>query len=80
MNDCLRHIDFALGSPANTLVTAGKYASRAVYDDKRKVSSMQGRVSAWMQYMKVLFRIQIYDFGIWLRRSLSSTTIMIKSS
>jgi hypothetical protein len=41
---------------------------------------MQGRVSAWMQYMKVLFRIQIYDFGIWLRRSLSSTTIMIKSS
>ena len=80
MNDCLRHIDFALGSPANTLITAGKYASRAVYDDKRKVSSMQGRVSAWMQYMKVLFRIQIYDFGIWLRRSLGSTTIMIKSS
>ena len=31
MNDCLRHIDMALESPTNTLVIAGKYASKAVY-------------------------------------------------
>lgn len=33
MNDCLRHIDHALGSNANTLVVAGKYAAKAVYRD-----------------------------------------------
>ena len=26
MNDCLRHVDMALGSPANNLVVAGRYA------------------------------------------------------
>lgn len=25
MNDCLRHVDFALGSPVNSLVVAGQY-------------------------------------------------------
>lgn len=68
MNDCLRHIDFALGSPANTLVIAGKYASRAVYEDQAKHSSTIGKISSWIQYVKVLFRIQVYDLGIWLRR------------
>jgi hypothetical protein len=31
MNDCLRHIDFTLGSPTNTIIIAGKYAAKAVY-------------------------------------------------
>jgi aarF domain-containing kinase len=74
MNDCLRHIDFALGSPTNTIVIAGKFASLAVYEEQRRISSVNVRVSAWMQYMKVLFRIQIYDLSIWLRRTLRSST------
>ena len=67
MNDCLRHIDFALGSPTNTLVVAGKYASRAVYEhDMKNDGSIGSRFRHWLDYMKVLFRIQIYDFGYWL--------------
>jgi len=83
MNDCLRHIDFALGSPANTLVTAGKYASRAIYDHEKNHPSMKSRATAWLDYIKVMFRIHIYDFGIWLSRSLtllsssSSSTVKI---
>eukprot|EP00980_Cylindrotheca_fusiformis_P001220 scaffold328_cov130-Cylindrotheca_fusiformis.AAC.34 len=42
MNDCLRHIDFALGSPTNTLVVAGKYASRAVYLDQMEARASMG--------------------------------------
>lgn len=74
MNDCLRHIDFALGSPANTLVIAGKFASKAVYEQQQTSTSVKGRMSAWIQYMKVLVRIQIYDLGIWLRRTLVPPT------
>jgi aarF domain-containing kinase len=71
MNDCLRHIDIALGSPTNTLVVAGKYASRAVYEHERmrEGSSVSSRFLSWLDYMKVLFRIQIHDVGAWLVRS-----------
>ena len=49
MNDCLRHIDFALGSPANTLVIAGKYASKAVYESERKQrTSLGSRLRSWL--------------------------------
>lgn len=44
MNDCLRHIDMALESPTNTLVIAGRYASRAVYDDRiRRMNRVKRR-------------------------------------
>ena len=68
MNDCLRHIDFALGSPTNTIVIAGKYAAKAVYDHQIRTASPSARFAAWFQYMKVLVRIQIYDFGLWVKR------------
>jgi aarF domain-containing kinase len=78
MNDCLRHIDFALGSPTNTLVVAGKYASKAVYENKvkRNDSSMTSRVVSWLDYMKVLVRIQLHDFGAWLLRNTSSSKLL----
>jgi aarF domain-containing kinase len=67
MNDCLRHIDLALGSPTNTLVVAGRYASRAVYENKmKKETIVSSRFKCWLSYMHVLFRIQIHDFGAWL--------------
>ena len=70
MNDCLRHIDMALDSPANTLVIAGKYASQAVYQhDVRAASSRVARVKAWVNYLRVLFRINLHDFGVWITRS-----------
>ena len=66
MNDCLRHIDHVLGSPANTLVITGKYASRAIYlDSVSRNGSFMNRVSSWLSYMKVLFRIQAHDFALW---------------
>jgi aarF domain-containing kinase len=68
MNDCLRHIDMALDSPTNTLVIAGKYASKAIFWHEWQMShnSPTGRIKAWLEYMTVLMRINIYNFGVWL--------------
>jgi len=44
MNDCLRHIDYALGFPANTMVVAGKYAAQTVYDYEKRSPSIVGRL------------------------------------
>lgn len=33
MNDCLRHVDGALGSPANTLIVTGRFAAGFLYQD-----------------------------------------------
>lgn len=73
MNDCLRHIDHALGSPTNTLVITGKYASRAVYEDTMsRSSSWIERITAWFYYMKVLLRIQAHDTILWWSETRSS--------
>lgn len=66
MNDCLRHIDYKLGSPANTLVVAGKHASAAVFEDRiQKSKSWQDKFAAWFEYLQVLVRIHIHDVGVW---------------
>jgi aarF domain-containing kinase len=67
MNDCLRHIDYALGSPTNSLIIAGRVAAQAVYEDKLKSPNTRpwDRLKAWGEYIVVLWRIQIYDLGIW---------------
>lgn len=66
MNDCLRHIDFTLGSPTNTLVVAGKYASIAVLQDQiRNNPSWKSRFFAVVDFMRVMARIQIHDLGVW---------------
>jgi aarF domain-containing kinase len=57
-NDCLRHIDNALGSPANTLLVTGRYAAAAVYHNE---SGWWNRVLAWLDYMHILLRIRIYQ-------------------
>lgn len=65
MNDCLRHIDYTLGSPTNTLVVAGEYASRALYKDcLEKSSSWTSSWTAWWKYMNVLVRIHVHDWGV----------------
>lgn len=68
MNDCLRHIDMALDSPTNTLVIAGRYASKAIYqhDVQASGNSTAAKLKAWMNYMRVLLRINLHDFGVWL--------------
>ncbi|CAB9514309.1 aarF domain-containing protein kinase 1 [Seminavis robusta] len=67
MNDCLRHIDYALGSPTNNLVVAGRVAAQAVYEHKLKAPSIStwDRFKAWADYVTVMWRIQLYDIGIW---------------
>mmetsp|Transcript_6892 Transcript_6892/g.14163 ORF Transcript_6892/g.14163 Transcript_6892/m.14163 type:complete len:703 (+) Transcript_6892:297-2405(+) len=64
MNDCLRHVDYALGSPANTLVIAGKYASRRVFESERNHPQKGGLLDclrSWFSYFHVLFRINCYE-------------------
>lgn len=72
MNDCLRHIDMALESPSNTLVIAGKYASKAVYQHRindnrnRSLATTRKRFQHWLDYVKVMVRIQVHDIGVWI--------------
>lgn len=70
MNDCLRHIDFALGSPTNTLVVAGKYASKAVYEEeaKKPTRSLRSRIQSWLDYVRLYVRIQSFDITTWIVR------------
>jgi len=62
MNDCLRHIDHALGSPANTMVVAGKYAAQTVYDNERDVGGVLGRLRLWMSHFIIMTRIRAFEF------------------
>mmetsp|Transcript_22199 Transcript_22199/g.45982 ORF Transcript_22199/g.45982 Transcript_22199/m.45982 type:complete len:169 (-) Transcript_22199:170-676(-) len=71
MNDCLRHIDYSLGSPSNTLVTAGTFAAKAVYDAERQQGRDKSRVKRirdWLSYKKLMLRISAYEWLCWLRR------------
>lgn len=65
MNDCLRHIDFALGSPTNTLVVAGKYASKVVFNHQMSEDgkSLKYKLKCWMEYLRILLRIQLHNFA-----------------
>lgn len=66
MNDCLRHVDFALGSPSNTLVVAGSYASAALYEHNHvHAKTRQSLFKNWMDYLKVRIRIQAYEIALW---------------
>ena len=64
MNDCLRHVDMALGSPANNLVVAGRYASARVYEsDKQSGGGFISLLRSWMSYINVILRINMYEIG-----------------
>lgn len=82
MNDCLRHIDMALSSPANTLVIAGKYASEAVYLNQIQTrgTTTRSKIEFWMDYLKVLCRIQVHDLAAWLMRSVVGRKLLEKGS
>lgn len=73
MNDCLRHVDLALGSPANNLVVAGKYASkRVLHSELCGGLSFFGLLKSWISYAHVLIRINSYE--MW-KRFISSTAV-----
>ncbi len=78
MNDCLRHIDMALNSPTNTLVIAGKYASKAVYRDQIQTRgiTMRSKILYWLEYMKVLCRIQVHDLAVWLVQNVTGSKLL----
>jgi len=66
MNDCLRHVDIALGSQQNNLVVAGKYASKRVFESDRKKQQqlnggLFGLLRSWLSYVHVLIRINSYE-------------------
>lgn len=63
MNDCLRHVDMALGSPVNNLVVAGRYASRRVFENERKKlnGGILSLLRAWLSYMHVIIRVNSYE-------------------
>ena len=68
MNDCLRHVDMALGSPVNNLVVAGKYASKRVFESEQKKQKQSnggflGFLRSWLSYLNVLIRINSYELS-----------------
>jgi len=68
MQDCLRHIDYSLGSPTNTMVVCGKYAAQSIYEDGRQSKSSLSwyeHFRNWWSYMQVLVRIQVHDVTLW---------------
>jgi aarF domain-containing kinase len=79
MNDCLRHIDFRLGYPANTLLVTGRYAAQSLYqngqlcDQSLAKSSLWGswigRWRNWWSYMHILVRIQMHEMTLWWLRT-----------
>ena len=72
MNDCLRHIDHSLGSPANTMVVAGKYAAETVYaHEKAFTKSFSERICKWMSHFVFMTRIKLFEFATsgWLRET-----------
>ena len=78
MNDCLRHIDFSLGSPTNTIVVSGEFAARAVFEGQMaRASSLLGRAKAIASYAQVLLRIRIHNAGIWLAKRLGRKQLVL---
>ena len=66
MNDCLRHIDYQLGSPTNTLAVTGRYAAQAVYEERARTSrSLRDRWENLWGHWKVLLRLQLHDWAVW---------------
>jgi aarF domain-containing kinase len=62
MNDCLRHIDHSLGSPANTIVVAGKYAAQTVYDhEQTKAKSIGRTIRNWFTHSLLISRIRLFE-------------------
>jgi aarF domain-containing kinase len=66
MNDCLRHIDYILGSPTNTVVVTGQYAAEAVYrENLRHSRSWWDRWHNWWTLMQIHFRVHLHDWTVW---------------
>ena len=67
MNDCLRHIDYQLGSPTNTLVVTGRYSAQAVYEERaRQSKTIWDRWQNMWTHWNILLRIQLHDLAVWL--------------
>lgn len=67
MNDCLRHIDYQLGSPTNTLVVTGRYAAEAVFEEQARQSrTIWARWQNWWTHWNILMRIQLHDWAMWI--------------
>lgn len=78
MNDCLRHIDHALGSPSNTVVVCGSFAARAVYeaeiqqgmrkrDENQQSRSIVGRNTASISSFVHNWRAWFSYMQVWLK-------------
>jgi len=81
MNDCLRHVDFALGSPSNTLVVAGNYASKAVFRHKSSVSqTVYMSLQNLVDYLNVRMRVGIYELGVWWINAYGSVTLPTRTN
>jgi aarF domain-containing kinase len=63
LNDCLRHIDTALGSNANSLVISGKYASELVYSHAKERFSFFEGICEWIKYVILTTKIRAYEIS-----------------
>jgi aarF domain-containing kinase len=63
LNDCLRHIDTALGTNSNSLVISGKYASELIYNHAKKRLNFFEGIREWIKYAILRTKIQVYEFS-----------------
>jgi aarF domain-containing kinase len=63
LNDCIRHIDTALGSSANSLVISGKYASELVYNHAKERFSFFEGIREWIKYAILTTKIKVYEIS-----------------
>ena len=68
MNDCLRHVDYALDTPpTNALTVAGRFAALAVLKEEMTDPSrtLIQLVQSVVEYARLLFRLQAFELVTW---------------
>lgn len=66
MNDCLRHVDRALGAPLNTLVITAEQCAKAVWVDRVAASTgFRATFRAWCDYTNVWLRLKFVRLTAW---------------
>jgi aarF domain-containing kinase len=67
-NDCLRSVDFALGSPVNQFTIMARYCLRGIEQYYRRPASMVSSWDLWFYTAPVYVRLWIFEWITWFQR------------
>lgn len=57
-NDCLRHIDAALGVPINTAIVIGNTTAEVILKEElRAINGVDGVITALWRYLRMMVRV-----------------------